>query len=221
MRSIGQTGESVWPSRPGLPCDIARQTNLPWIVGLQSSMGRTYPRVWWLMGTVTPDEITIRRPIEPHKQPVLSFELCVFGDRSTHGVRAVVYSVLHQEDGITQTLVAAKARLAKRNLTVPKSLKDLPEPTVYGWFDSTVTLHWILGNGLNQQFVTKRTQKIKQHPQIQWKHVPTSDNPADLASWVLVEWPSMAASSCELARELSYSKNLRFWRRGESNHRGA
>ena len=75
-----------------------------------------------------------------------------------------MYSVVRQEDGITRTLVVAKARLAKRNLIVPRSelvsthmatnlvvnvrnaLKDLPEPTVYGWLDSTVALHWILGN---------------------------------------------------------------------------
>lgn len=77
-----------------------------------------------------------------------------------------MYSVVRQEDRITQTLVAAKARLAKRDLTIPRLelvsahmatnlvvnvknvLKDLPEPTVYGWLDSTVALHWILGNGL-------------------------------------------------------------------------
>ena len=93
-----------------------------------------------------------------------------------------MYLVLHQEDGITQTTVAAKARLAKRNLTIPRSLTDLPEPKVHSWFNSTVTLHWILGNGLNQQFIINRMQKIKQHPQIQWRHVRSSDNPADLAS---------------------------------------
>ena len=158
-------------------------------------------RVRWLKWEHSlPDEVTIRRPIAPHQQPVLSFELHVFGDASTHGVGAAVYSVVRQEDGITQTLVVAKARLAKRNLTVPRlelvsahmatnlvvnvrnALKDLPEPTVYGWLDSTVALHWILGNGLYRQFVANRVQKIKQHPQIQWRHVPTSDNPADLAS---------------------------------------
>ena len=151
-------------------------------------------RVRWLKWEHSlPDEITIRRPIAPHQQPVLSFELHVFGDASTHGVGAAVYSVVHQEDGITQTLVVAKARLAKRNLTVPRlelvsahmatnlvenvrnALKDLPEPTVYGWLDSTVALHWILGNGLYRQFVANRVQKIKQHPQIQWRHVSTSD----------------------------------------------
>ena len=59
-----------------------------------------------------------------------------------------MYSVVRQEDGITQALVAAKARLAKRDLTVPRlelvsahmatnlvvnvknALKDLPEPTL-------------------------------------------------------------------------------------------
>ena len=82
---------------------------------------------------------------------------------------AAMYLVLHQEDGITQTIVAAKARLAKRNLTIPRSLTDLPEPKVHGWFNSTVTLHWILGNGLNRQFIVNRMQKIKQHPQIQWR----------------------------------------------------
>ena len=158
-------------------------------------------RVRWLKWEQSlPDEITVRRPIAPYQQPVLSFELHVFGDASTHGVGAAVYSVVRQEDGVTQTLVAAKARLAKRDLTVPrlelvsahmatnlvvnvsKALKDLPEPTVYGWLDSTVALHWILGNGLYRQFVTNRVTKIKQHQQIQWRHVPTTDSPADLAS---------------------------------------
>ena len=78
-------------------------------------------RVRWLKCEQTlPDEITIRRPIAPYQQPVLSFELHVFGDASTHGVGAAVYSVVRQEDGVTQTLVAAKARLAKRDLTVPR-----------------------------------------------------------------------------------------------------
>ena len=62
------------------------------------------------------------------------------------------------------------------------ALRDLPEPTVYGWLDSTVALHWIVGNGQYRQFVANRVQKIRQHPQIQWRHVPTTDNPADLAS---------------------------------------
>ena len=110
-----------------------------------------------------------------------------------------MYSIVRQEDGITQTLVAAKSRVAKRDLTIPRlelvsahmatnlvvnmrnALRDLPESTVYGWLDSTVVLHLIVGNGQYQQFVTNRMQKIR-HRQIQWRHVPTTDNAADLAS---------------------------------------
>ena len=124
----------------------------------------------------------------------------MFGDVSTYGVGAVVYSVVRQEDAITQTLVTAKARLAKRTLTVSRlelvsthmatnlvinvknALKDLPEPMVYGWLDSTLALHWIVGNGQYRQFVANRVQKIREHPQVQWRHFPTADNPADLAS---------------------------------------
>lgn len=113
----------------------------------------------------------------------------------------MLYSVVRQEDRITQTLVSTKARLAKRDLTVTglelvsthmatnlvvnvrNALKDLPEPTVFAWLDSTIAPHWILGSDLYRQFVTNRVQKIKQHPQIQWRHSPTTDNLADLASW--------------------------------------
>ena len=98
--------------------------------------------------------------------------------------------------------MTAKARLAKKDLTTPRlelvsahmaanlhvvtnvrnALKDLPEPIVYGWLDSTVALHWILGNGQYRQFVANRVRKIREHPEIRWRHVPTFDNPADLAS---------------------------------------
>ena len=129
-------------------------------------------------------EVTIRRPSAPYQQPVISAELHVFGDAWTYGVGAAVYSVVRQEDWITQTLVAAKTRLAKRELTVPRlelvsahratnfvisvrnGLKKLPEPTIYGWLDSTVALLWIVINGQYPQFVSKRVQKIRQYPQI-------------------------------------------------------
>ena len=83
--------------------------------------------------------------------------------------------------------MSAKARLAKRDLTVLRlefvrlelahtatnlvvnvrnALGDLPKPTVYGWLDSTVALHWILGNGQYRQFVANRVRKIREHPQI-------------------------------------------------------
>ena len=103
-----------------------------------------------------PAEVTTSRPIAPYRDAFCSLELHAFGDASTYGVGAAVYSIVRQRGGITQTLVTAKARLAKKDLTIPRlelvsahmaanlvinvrnALKDLPEPTVYGWLDSTV-----------------------------------------------------------------------------------
>ena len=46
-------------------------------------------------------------------------QIAVNGDASGYGVGATVYAVVKQESGITQRLVAAKARLAKQGLTIP------------------------------------------------------------------------------------------------------
>ena len=92
---------------------------------------------------------------------------------------AAVYSIIFLMRRVTQTLIAAKSRPAKRSLTVAmlelisahmatnlvtnvtNALNVLPEHNVYRWLDSTVALHWILGNGQYRQFVTNRVKKIK------------------------------------------------------------
>ena len=57
----------------------------------------------------------------------------------------------------------------------------LPEiPILHAWLESTVALHWICGNGVYKQFVSNRVAKIRAHPEIQCRHVPTKDNPADI-----------------------------------------
>ena len=53
---------------------------------------------------------------------------------------------------------------------------------VVGWLDSTVALHWIRVNGEFKQFVANRVRKIREKDYIQWRHVPSQDNPADLGS---------------------------------------
>ena len=50
------------------------------------------------------------------------------------------------------------------------------------WLDSSVALQWILGGGDYKQFVANRVRKIREHSDVVWRHVPTQDNPADLAS---------------------------------------
>ena len=43
-----------------------------------------------------------------------------FGDASGNGVAAAVYTVVVQEKGVHQGLVASRARLAKKGLTIPR-----------------------------------------------------------------------------------------------------
>ena len=107
--------------------------------------------------------------------------------------------MVKQEQGTTQRLVCAKSRLAKRNLTIPRlelvashmavnlaanvrTVLDTVPVAVHCWSDSTVALYWIHGQGEYRQFVANRVRKINQHVNVQWHHVPTADNPADLGS---------------------------------------
>ena len=147
-----------------------------------------------------PEQVTVARPLAEHRQPIESIQLHGFGEASGHGLGTAVYAIVKQESGLTQRLVAAKARLAKEGLTIPRlelvsahmttnllvnvreALKGFPVTELYGWLDSTVALHWIKGGGQYKQFVENRRRKIQAQPEITWRHVPTEENPADLAS---------------------------------------
>ena len=139
------------------------------------------------------------RSIGPYQEKIEDIQLHAFGNASAEGVGAAVYSVVTQKSGVTSSLVAAKARLAKQGLTIPRleligahmaanlltnvrgALQDQPVSATYGWSDSTVVLHWLKGGGQYRQFVTNRVTKINQHD-VEWRHVATDQNPADLAS---------------------------------------
>jgi hypothetical protein len=169
-------------------------------VSWDSDLPQKLQQRWNKFVNSLPKSLGTPRPVAPFQQPVQSVELHAFGDASMDGVGAVVYSVVRQESGITTSLVAAKSRLAKKSLTVPRlelvsahmstnlvinvknAFVELPKPDIYAWLDSTVALHWLLGNGQYKQFVANRVGKIKRHGEIQWKYVPTEENPADIAS---------------------------------------
>ena len=65
---------------------------------------------------------------------------------------------------------------------VHEALEGFQVTSLHGWLDSTVALHWILAAGDCKQFVSNRVRKIRSHEQIQWRHIPTRENPADLGS---------------------------------------
>ena len=148
----------------------------------------------------TPERITFKRALVQYQELISSISLHVFGDASGMGVAAAAYTVVSQPSGVTQGIVAAKARLAKQGLTIPRlelvachmatnlannvkeALEGYPVDQVYCWSDSTVALHWIRGEGDYKQFVHNRVRKIQDKNWITWRHVPTKENPADLGS---------------------------------------
>ena len=107
-----------------------------------------------------------------------------------------------QSDIVSQGLLVSKARLAKRDLTIPRLepvschmvcnpihvkqvLSYLPVTGVYALSDSTVCLQRINGQGNYKQFASNRFKKINEK-QIVWKYVPTHENPADIIIIIII-----------------------------------
>ena len=107
-------------------------------------------------------------------------DIHTFGDASKKGLCTAIYAVVKQGKKTYQGLLAAKARLAKKGLTIPRlelvsahmsanqmdnakqALSGLPINRTVAWSDSTVALHWIKGNGTYKQFVKSRSDKIRE-----------------------------------------------------------
>ncbi|CAL8109546.1 unnamed protein product [Orchesella dallaii] len=129
------------------------------------------------------------------------FTLHVFCDASTTGYAAVVYVRSETTDGIQVHLLMAKSRVvpikeltvnrleliaceigARMGHTVKKALDCEDKPMTY-WSDSSTVLAWIHRNDEWNTFVGNRVKKILSMSTAQdWRHVPGSQNPADLPS---------------------------------------
>ena len=174
----------------------ACQANLPWDKELPKSLQQQ----WQRFELHLPCQFQVPRSLAAFQENIEAIDLHVFGDTSGAGTATVMYAVVFQESGTNQGLVAAKARLAKKSLTIPRlelvsahmaanlaqnvldALQGMPVRHIYGWLDSTVALYWIKGKGSYKQFVTNRVKKINEKNFIQWRYVPTNLNPADIAS---------------------------------------
>ena len=53
---------------------------------------------------------------------------------------------------------------------------------VYRWSESTVALYWVAGKSNYKQFVANRVKKINAKDYIEWRHVSSDQNPADIGS---------------------------------------
>ncbi len=141
-----------------------------------------------------------KRSLPLHREEITDIHLHSFGDASGKGVAAAVYAVVFQPSAVSQGLVAAKGRLAKQGLTIPRlelvsdhmavnlitnvktALEGFSVSQQHCWLDSSVALHWIGGNGSYKQFVANCVSKIREHTDVKWRYVNTNENPADLAS---------------------------------------
>ncbi|XP_028408718.1 uncharacterized protein LOC114531282 [Dendronephthya gigantea] len=173
------------------------EAKLPWDGVLTEEIKKRWEE-WQLVVSMT---FTVPRSLAPFFQHVTAVTLHAFGDASKLGVATAVYAVVEQRNGTTQGLVCSKSRLAKKSLTIPRlelvaahMAKNLvvnveraidtvvKVVAVHCWSDSTVTLYWINGQGEYRQFVSNRVAKIKEQAHVQWHHVPSEGNPADLGS---------------------------------------
>ena len=93
-----------------------------------------------------------------------------------------------QLDGENGVPVDEQQSYAKQQLGVKEgenvrvALEGYPIKSVHGWSDSTVALHWIKGGGTYKQFVANRVRKINDKDYIEWRHVDSKHNPADIGS---------------------------------------
>ena len=60
------------------------------------------------------------RSLVQYQEPIDKIKLHAFGDASIHGLCAAVYAEVIQASCVTQGLIAAKSRLAKKSLTIPR-----------------------------------------------------------------------------------------------------
>lgn len=135
----------------------------------------------------------------------LSCEAHGFCDGSMKGYSAVVYfKVLDKNNDITTFLVCAKSKIAPlRRICIPRlelcgavllaNMFSFVLRTYHGkihfnkicaWTDSTITLSWIKSSPHRwKTFVSNRVSFIQDKiaPE-NWFHIPSGDNPADLAS---------------------------------------
>ena len=106
-----------------------------------------------------PEKIVVPRAFRLQHEKIEAIDIHFFSDASIIGTAVALYAVIYQSLGTSHGLVAAKSRLSKKNLTVPRlelvamhmaanlcknikdSLEEQPIRKFYGWIDSSVALH--------------------------------------------------------------------------------
>ncbi|XP_030746008.1 uncharacterized protein LOC115874849, partial [Sitophilus oryzae] len=133
----------------------------------------------------------------------INIEIHGFSDASSYAYGACVYLRSQNEEGKIQTrLICAKSKIAPLKVqTIPRleligalllsrlikkileATKLVPSRIVY-WCDSTIVLGWLnMSPNQLQVFVANRVSELQTITNVSdWRHVPSSHNPADLVS---------------------------------------
>ena len=90
-------------------------------VSSDQPLPESYQKKWINWETSLPPTITVPRAFQLQQEQIEAINLHVFGDASISGTAAAaVYAVIYQSSQVSQGLVAAKARLSKKDLTIPR-----------------------------------------------------------------------------------------------------
>ncbi len=160
----------------------------------------------WNEWTTTLKVITdfaIPRRVTSNKSPVVFKSLHGFSDASSTAYGAAVYlRLLHEDSTISVALITAKARVSPvKAVTIPKAelvaahllaklikhvahLLKISTDHLFAWTDSMIVLCWLQKPPATlKTFVANRVSDIQEHlTASHWRHVSTTQNPADLLS---------------------------------------
>ena len=175
---------------------VACDAKLSWDQTLPEALEKQWRK--WLESL--PQHYEVPRSIISYESKIRTIELHAFADASLKGVSAVIYAVIDQRERKSQGLLVSKSRLSKKGLSIPRlelvaahiaanlmenvrnALHNYQISKCYGWSDSLIVLFWLKQKQGYKQFVSNRVQKINQKAYIEWRHVPTQENPADIGS---------------------------------------
>ena len=158
---------------------------------------------WWKW-TKQLRNVKIPRSITKGVRKIKEIHLHIFADASALACSCATIAVVDHSTGTVKGLLTAKARISKRNTSIPRlelisgqmaanmaknvcqALKQLPIVSVTVWMDSIVALFWILNPAKSwKTFVANRVKKmasITSDLNIKWKYCPSKENIADLGS---------------------------------------
>lgn len=148
-------------------------------------------------------EIQIDRWLGTRINKMKNIQVHGFSDASIQAYAAVAYLRVENDDGtITTKIIAARTRVAPlRTVSLPRLelsgalllsrlLKQIeqamriPTTQMYAWTDSSIVIAWLSGEPHRwKTFVANRVVEILEtiHSK-RWYHVPSEENPADIAS---------------------------------------